>query len=102
MNVRFGNLSVAEFERRLGADFINEDRQYLEEHRVDLADFKDSAKFHIFELPFVIECGPESVQEVLAIVKKHGDGIPAGVELALVEKDLPSPSHHQPTEGGEE
>ena len=72
MYVSLGNLTVEELEKRTGYRFSSRDRAWLEDHRQDLADVKfDSDKFHIFDIPFSIQCAESIYKELLDLLKKY-------------------------------
>lgn len=68
MNVRFGNLSIPQFEERTEVKLSEEDRFWMINHRTDSANSDDPDKFHIFDLPFGIiageKCGAELVKRL--------------------------------------
>lgn len=65
MNVRFGNLTISQFEKRTEVTFSEEDRVWLEEHRQDSANYDDPDKFHIFDMPFGIMTGRKCSDELV-------------------------------------
>lgn len=73
MNARFGNLTISGFETKTEVQFSEEDRKWMEEHRIDKADFKDDDKFHIFELPLGIMAGSNIGEELINRLKKYSE-----------------------------
>lgn len=73
MEVRFGNLSVNQFMEKTGAKLSAKDKQFLEKHRTDIADFKEDDKYHIFAMPFSIVSGHKIAQELFDMMKKYDD-----------------------------
>lgn len=71
LTVRFGNLTVEQFEKRTEVRFTDEDRAYLEEHRQDSAQVVFGDKFHIFSEPLGIEAGADIVDELIEVLKKY-------------------------------
>jgi hypothetical protein len=53
MNLRFGNLTVAEFAERVGTEFTAEELALLESYRTSTASFAEPDKFHIFDDPAI-------------------------------------------------
>jgi len=72
MNVRFGNLSVLQFEEKVGTELSLEDRLWMENHRVDHANFHDDSAFHIFDLPLGFSAGHDIAEELIARLRKYG------------------------------
>lgn len=72
MFVSFGNLSVDELERRVGAKFNEEDKKWLVEHRTSTAK-GEKGKFHIFDMPFSIHTDPDIADKLVEILKKYND-----------------------------
>lgn len=63
MILKFGNLTVAQFEKRVGTEFTNDEQKLLESHRQDVADVRDPWKFHIFDDPAIsITIGSEAMK----------------------------------------
>ena len=57
MSIFLGNLDINRLEKLTGWKFNKEDKEWLEKHRTDTADFKDLTKFHIFDIPTHIIIG---------------------------------------------
>lgn len=71
MQVRFGNLSLLRFEQKVEVDFNDEDLIWLNQHRIDSANFKDDDKFHIFDLPLGILAGCDIAEELVTRLRKY-------------------------------
>lgn len=71
MQVRFGNLTTLAFEDKIQIDLTPEDMQWIEEHRIDKADFEEDDKLHIFNLPLGILAGSDIGEELVARLKKY-------------------------------
>lgn len=72
MMVRFGNLSVKEFEKRIGIKLSKEDRAWFESHRQNNATVKALDKLHIFDMPFGVHCGGDIVHEAAKRLTAYG------------------------------
>ena len=71
MGILLGNLTVQDFEQRLGIKFSDEDRNALKEMRQEEASNLQPGKIHIFDLPFTVACGDSATQKkVLDILYK--------------------------------
>lgn len=73
MQVRFGNLSIEEFEKRIGQELSKEDKIWLEEHRQSNAQHIDKDRFHIFDLPFCIITGSDISSNLVSLLQKYYD-----------------------------
>lgn len=69
----FGNLSIKQLEDRTGWKLSENDFNYLKEHKQDNAQHIEKDKLHIFDLPFVVLCGEDIVDEVVKILKSYED-----------------------------
>lgn len=70
MNVKFGNLTVEQFEQRVGTQFTDEERMTLESYRTDQANFESSTRFHIFDDPAItIDIGVQAFDVVKPIME---------------------------------
>lgn len=68
--MKFGNISIEEFEKRNNVNFSNEDRKWLVEHRTRIAN-GEKGKFHIFEYPFCIEYSKDIEKDLMNILSKY-------------------------------
>lgn len=71
MTVRFGNLSVVDFEAKTKVQFSELDKKWLEKRRIDKADFQDDDLFHIFDLPLGIVAGANVGPLLVERLKKY-------------------------------
>ena len=77
MNIKFGNLTVAQFEKRVGTEFTEEERATLEGLRTDKANFERSNAFHIFDDPAItIDVGVQAFSIVRPIMQAAQDRAP--------------------------
>jgi hypothetical protein len=72
MKLRFGNLSVLEFEKKTGIELSDEDFMWMNLHRTAKASFKDDDQFHIFSLPLMIVAGSNAGEEIVKRLMKYG------------------------------
>ncbi len=72
MNVRFGNLTVNEFQARVEVKLNEDDWEWMSEHRQNNANVTDDNKFHIFDMPFGIVAGADCGPELIKILGKTG------------------------------
>lgn len=71
MQVRFGNLSVEQFQSRTEVKFSDEDMNWLKERRIDSANYDGDDKFHIFDMPFNIIAGFDVYDELVERLQKY-------------------------------
>lgn len=57
MGFMLGNLSVAEIEKRLGIDFPDDIREFMNQTHQDKASDIEPGKWHCFDIPFQIVFG---------------------------------------------
>lgn len=72
MIVRFGNVSVSQFEKRIGIKLSQDDKDWFETHRQDNATVTAPDKLHIFDKPFVLQCGEAIVHEAINRLTAYG------------------------------
>lgn len=70
MEVRFGNLTVSDFEKRVEVNFPSEDRKWFEDHRTDHANLIKEDQFHIFSMPLGIVAGNKVAPDLLKRLRK--------------------------------
>ena len=57
MNIRLGNLTVSEVEKKSGVTFPEELKNLLEKSHQNNATHIGDGEWHCFDMPFVIVCG---------------------------------------------
>lgn len=73
MSIYLGNLMVEQLEDRCGVKFEEKDYKWLVEHRQDNAEIKTKDKFHIFDIPFMIQTGEDISKELINILSKYNN-----------------------------
>lgn len=73
MNIYLGNLTIKQLEDRCGCKFEEADYKWLKEHRQDNAEIKVKDKFHIFDIPFMIQTGEGISKEIIDILSKYNN-----------------------------
>lgn len=72
MEIKFGNLSVNEIEKRCNIKLTDEEKIFLNETRQEKASNIEIGKWHCFDLPFQMVCGDEeTAMKVYDILKKY-------------------------------
>lgn len=71
MNIMLGNLSVSQIEKRLGIEFPEEIREFMNQtHQSEAANIA-KGKWHCFDMPFNIVCGDiETATKIYNSVKE--------------------------------
>lgn len=63
--MRLGNLTVEQIENRIGVEFSQEVKDYMEDTRELHAENIPGDKWHCFDIPFIIVCGSENMARTL-------------------------------------
>lgn len=61
MSIMLGNLSVSQIEKRLGIDFPEDIREFMNNNHQSDASNIAKGKWHCFDLPFNLVCGDMEV-----------------------------------------
>ena len=87
MKIYLGNLTINQLEDRCGCKFEKEDYEWLKEHRQDNAEIKTKDKFHIFDMPFMIQTGEEISDKLVQILTKYNDKktFTVGLQVGIVD-----------------
>lgn len=72
-HLRFGNLTVAEFAARVGAQFTTQEIETLESRRSDYASFTDKSAFHIFDDPSIAVHLGQDAHDLVPIFVRAND-----------------------------
>lgn len=79
-----GNLSVSQIEKRLGIEFPEEIREFMEETRHQNANDIPTGKWHCFDIPFNIVCGDmETAIKIFESVKHRSDECKKPLQFSL-------------------
>lgn len=66
MNILLGNLTISEMERRCGITLTENERKTLEDLREEtISEVRGNNKIHIYDMPFLIECGNAEARETV-------------------------------------
>ena len=84
--VMLGNLSVEQIEKRLGIEFPEEIRKFMNENHQDCATDINKGKWHCFDIPFTIVCGDyETASKIFNSVKEKAEYCKEPLEFALTK-----------------
>ena len=82
-----GNQTVRQLEARTGWVFTEEEYEWLESHRQDIASVRsDSGKFHIFDIPFCIYASPLIKDRLLEIAERRGNISDEPLQMIVVKE----------------
>lgn len=87
MNIKLGNLTIFQFEERIGHKLSEEDRDWLKEHKQENAQHIKKNKLHIFDIPFCIIVGSEISNDLVEMLKKYDDIKQFKEELQILESE---------------
>ncbi len=88
MSIALGNLSVEEIEERLGIEFPQEIRDFMNENHQSAATVPAKGKWHCYDIPFNIHCGDvETATKIYDSVKaqSHLCKQPLGFSIPVEE-----------------
>lgn len=70
MNIMLGNLNVKQIEKRLGIEFPEEIREFMNKSHQPTAENIKKGKWHCFDMPFNLVCGDkETATKIFESVK---------------------------------
>jgi len=79
-----GNLTVAQIEARLGIDFPEETRVFMQDTHQSQASNVDKGRWHCFDLPFVMVCGDfGTAEKIFNSVKDKMSEIKEPMQITL-------------------
>ena len=76
MNIMLGNLTVEQIEKRIGIDFPDDIRTFMNENHQAKAEKTEKGKWHCFDMPFTMVCGDrETAMKIYDSVKERAKEI---------------------------
>lgn len=79
-----GNLKVSQIENRLGIEFPNEIRDFMEKNHQSKAENIKKGKWHCFDIPFTMVCGDiETAKKIFESVKDRQHEIKESLKIAI-------------------
>lgn len=81
--IMLGNLTIEQFEKRCGISLTNEERETLNNLREQTCDkVKGNNKIHIYDIPFLIECGnPDARKTVIDILTPYAGDMKIALQI---------------------
>lgn len=84
MGIMLGNLTVAEIEKRIGVDFSQDVRDFMDAARQAKAGPVAPGAWHCFDLPFCIVCGDvRTATRIYNSVKGRAHEVKENLEFAV-------------------
>lgn len=84
MNIMLGNLSVSQIEKRLGIEFPEEIRTFMNQNHQSKAENIAKGKWHCFDIPFNLVCGDmETAKKIFNSVKERSSECKEALQFSL-------------------
>ena len=84
MNIYLGNLSVEQIEKRLGINFPEDIREFMNKNRQHEAANIAKGKWHCFDIPFNIVCGDmETAEKIFYSVKEKSGQVKEQLQFSI-------------------
>lgn len=87
MNIMLGNMSVSDIEKRIGIEFPEEIREFMEITRQeDVSSHIENGRWHCYDIPFNIVCGDiEIATKIFNSVKDRSSECKVPLQFSLEE-----------------
>ena len=86
MNIMLGNLSVKQIEERLGIEFPEETRDFMNKSHQSEASKIQPGKWHCFDLPFNMVCGDyDTAKKFYESVKDKSEQCKTSLQISIQE-----------------
>lgn len=84
MSILLGNLSVSQIENRLGIEFPEEIRLFMQQTHEPSANYIGKGKWHCFDIPFTLFCGDiETATKIYESVKDKSHLCKEALQFAI-------------------
>ncbi|MCY4781764.1 hypothetical protein ORI89_19110 [Sphingobacterium sp. UT-1RO-CII-1] len=84
MSILLGNLSVNEIEKRIGIDFPQDVRDFMNDHHHSDAGNIPKGKWHCFDIPFTLVCGDvETATKIYNSVKERSSQVKEQLQFSI-------------------
>ena len=88
MNLRLGNLSVNQIEKRLGIEFPKDIKEFMNKTHQSNASNIVVGKWHCFDMPFNLVCGDmETATKIFNSVKDRSGDVKEQLQFSLNESN---------------
>lgn len=87
MSIMLGNLSVEQIEKRLGIEFPENIKDFMNKNHQTEANHIQKGKWHCFDIPFNIVCGDmETASKIYNSVKDKSHECKENLQFSLSKK----------------
>ena len=84
MSIMLGNLSVTQIELRLGIDFPEDIREFMNQNHQAKAGKTEKGKWHCFDIPFNLVCGDiETATKIYNSVKERAGECKEALQFSI-------------------
>lgn len=84
MNIMLGNLSVNQIEERLGIEFPQDIRDFMQKNHQSSANDIAKGKWHCFDIPFHLVCGDlETATKIYNSVKDKSNECKEALQISI-------------------
>lgn len=84
MNIMLGNLSVNQIEERLGIEFPQDIRDFMQKNHQSSANDVAKGKWHCFDIPFHLVCGDlETATKIYNSVKDKSNECKEALQISI-------------------
>ena len=81
-----GNQTVEQIEKRIGIDFPDEIRKFMNENHQPEANNISKGKWHCFDIPFTVVCGDmETAKKIYDSVKDKSEEIKEQLQFSIAK-----------------
>lgn len=81
--IMFGNLTIEQFEKHCGITLTDEERNVMNSLREQTCEkVKGNKKIHIYDMPFLIECGnAEARKTIIEMLKPYAGDMKTSLQI---------------------
>ena len=89
MNIMLGNLSVKQIEDRIGVEFPENIRLFMEKNHQPNANNIQKGKWHCFDMPFNLVCGDiETARKIFESLKEKSNQCKEKLQISISKSNL--------------
>ena len=83
-----GNLTIKQIEKRIGFDFPEDTREFMQNNNQKNASNVQSGKWHCFDLPFHMVCGDmKTAQKIYDSVKEKSSEVKEALAFSITDNN---------------
>ena len=84
MSIMLGNLNVSQIESRIGIEFPEDIKKFMNENHQHEASNVKTGKWHCFDIPFVLVCGDrETAVKIFDSVKERASEVKEQLQISI-------------------